>query len=105
MVQWIVIQVALSVQNLSAVVAVVFLFLLFPFAEQPGEDPDMRRSPFTGWLFVVYYSCLVVLNATSEVFSMAELVSVERDWVVALTRGDKKLLAGTMCVCVCVCVW
>lgn len=89
------IQVALSVQNLSAVIAAVFLFLLFPFAEDPVEDPETRRSPFTDWIFVVYYTCLVIFNALTEVFSMAELVSVERDWVVALTRGDKRLLAGT----------
>jgi hypothetical protein len=114
-----VVQTSVTLQAAAQLMALVCLFLLFPYSDERQQQVASQTgvpltSIWTQWQFVVYYASMVVLHALGRVFAMAELVSVERDWVVTLTRGNKKLLSGlpynssalslSLCVCFARCV-
>ena len=56
-----------------------------------GEEETMS-TVWTNWKFLLFYLSLCIFNAISSLFSIASSLSVERDWVVELCRGDELLL-------------
>uniref|UniRef100_A0A8D2DCF2 Solute carrier family 40 member n=1 Tax=Sciurus vulgaris TaxID=55149 RepID=A0A8D2DCF2_SCIVU len=78
---------SLFIQNTSVTACCVLLMLLFSYRRE-------MEQIWHGWFTVACYTVLITLAAVANLAGTALTITIQRDWIVSLTGGNRGQLAG-----------
>nr|XP_012628754.1 solute carrier family 40 member 1-like isoform X3 [Microcebus murinus] len=80
---------SLFTQNASVTACCIVLMLVFSYRRE-------MEQIWHGWLTVACYAVVTTLAALANLASTALTITIQRDWIVSLTGGNRAQLAGQM---------